>query len=189
MDPVLHEPHKKFTVDDVMNMLAAGILNEDDRVELIEGELLIMSPHDPPHASTVQKLTRRLFEAYGPGYDVRCQLPLVASSFSMPEPDVAVVRGGGDAFEDRHPTGREAVLVIEVTWSTQQRDRLKAGIYGRAGVPVYWRLDVENRRLETQVGPTHDGVYSLVRVHDEAAEVEVPGTSTRWRVRDLLPTR
>src|SRR5687767_10374877 len=110
MEHVIQEPRKKFTVDDVERMLAAGILHEDDRVELIEGELLLMSPHDPPHAITVQRLTGRLVEAYGPDC-VRCQLPLVASTTSMPEPDFAVVRDESGMFEDRHPTGRDTVLV------------------------------------------------------------------------------
>lgn len=129
-------------------MIAAGVLGEDDRVELIEGELLLMSPRDPLHASVVQRLTGRLVRAYGPDVRVR----------------------------------------VEVSWSSADRDRRKADIYGRAGVPVYWRLDIEQRRLEVHRRPAADGTYTLVEVLDESQEVDVPGTAQTWRVLDLLPS-
>ena len=187
MEPEAGEVRRKFTVDEVMQMVAAGVLDEDDRVELIEGELLVMSPQDPPHASVIERLNGMLMAAYGPSCRVRVQLPLLASPTSLPEPDFAVVRGDERAYESRHPGGDDAVLVIEVSWSSRHRDRRKAAIYGRAGVPVYWRLDVETRRLEVHEKPAPDGTYTLIRVHDEAAEVELPGIASRWLVRDLLP--
>src|SRR5262249_49496301 len=74
---------------EVMRMVGAGILDEDDRIELIGGELFVMSPQDPPQASAVARTSRKLFQAYGPGFQVRVQLPLVASTHDLPEPDVA----------------------------------------------------------------------------------------------------
>ncbi len=168
-------------------MVRAGILGEDDRVELIEGDLLARSPQEPVHASTIQRLTTRLLRAYGEGFPIRVQLPLVASETSLPEPDIAVVRGDERAFETRHPSGSDVLLVVEVTWSTAPRDRETAEIYARAGVPVYWRLDLEHRRLEVHHIPAPDGVYTRVAALGEADEVEVPGTSIRWKVADLLP--
>lgn len=93
MDRGADEPRRRFTVEDVGRMVAAGVLGEDDRVELIEGELLLMSPQDPPHASVIQRLTGRLVAAYGDRFRVRVQLPIVVSDVSMSEPDFAVVRG------------------------------------------------------------------------------------------------
>jgi Uma2 family endonuclease len=187
MEPEASDVRRKFTVDEVMQMVAAGVLDEDDRVELIEGELLVMSPQDPPHASIIERLTGKLVAAYGASHRIRVQLPLLASETSLPEPDLAVVRGDERTYESRHPGGDDAVLVIEVSWSSRRRDRRKAAIYGSAGVPVYWRLDVETRRLEVNEKPASDGTYTLIRVHEESAEVEVPGTGVRWLVRDLLP--
>ena len=188
MEPEASDVRRKFTVDEVMQMVAAGVLDEDDRVELIEGELLVMSPQDPPHASVIERLTSKLFAAYGTSYRIRVQLPLLASKTSLPEPDFAVVRGDDRTYESRHPGGRDTVLVIEVSWSSRRRDRRKIPVYGRAGVPVYWRLDVESRRLEVHEKPASDGAYTLTRVHEETAEVEVPGTGVSWLVRDLLPS-
>ena len=188
--PELDDVARKFTVDEVMQMVRAGVLDDDERVELIEGELLVaMSPQEPPHANTIRRLTHKLVEVYGPSYTVCVQLPFFASSTSLPEPDFAVVRGEAQIYDSRHPGGSDAALVIEISWSTRRRDRRKVAIYGRAGVPVYWLLDVEKRRLEVYEKPVVDGTYTLMRVLEESAEVDVPETSARWLVRDLLPVR
>lgn len=184
-----HEPRRKMTTDEVLAMVRAGILGEDDRVELIEGELLTMSPQEPVHASVVQRLSARFFRAYDEDHQVRVQLPLVASATSLPEPDLAVVRGDEDAFVERHPSGTDAVLVVEVTWTTARRDREKAHLYAAAGVPVYWRLDLEHRRLEVHKRPTPDGVYRHVVALGEEDDIEAPEASASWKVKDLLPRR
>jgi len=189
MEPAVEDLRRKFTVDDVSQMLAAGILGEDDRVELIEGELLVMSPQDPPHASVIERLSGRLFAAFTAGYRVRVQLPLAISSENLPEPDLAVVRGDEGTFDQAHPQGRDCVVVLEVSWSSRRRDLRKAEIYGRGGVPHYWRLDIEGRRLETYAEPAADGVYTAIRIYDDLAEVELPEVGGRWRVADLLPKR
>jgi len=169
-------------------MVRAGILGEDDHVELIEGELLVMSPQDPPHAGAINRLTRRLVGAYGPGHLVRVQLPLHVSRHSLPEPDVVVARGDEAAFDARHPAGADAVLVVEASWSSRARDQRKAAIYARAGVPVYWRLDLETRQLEVHEQPGADG-YARTTTLGEDDEVEAPGSAARWKVGDLLPAR
>ena len=192
------EPHstdevrRKFTVDEVMRMVSAGIIDEDDRVELIEGELYLMAPQDPPHAGTTGKLNMLLTKAYRDGFTVRVQLPLVASEHSLPEPDFAVVKGSPETYESRHPTGPDAVVVIEVTWSSERMDRRKAGIYAAAGVPVYWRLDLPRRHLEVHEGPDGQGAYTMVHILDEQADIAfpgLPGPEQRVKVADLLPAR
>ena len=170
-----------------MRMVAAGILDEDDRLELIDGELLVMPPQDPPHASSVDRVDHRLKRAYGVGYRVRVQLPLALSTFQLPEPDVAVVRGDEGAFDRRHPGGGDTVLVVEVSDSSAARGVRKIGIYAAGGVACYWRLDVESRRLEVRTQPSPDGSYGAVRSLGEDDEVDVPETDLRWRVGDLLP--
>jgi Uma2 family endonuclease len=186
------DARRKFTVDEVMRMVSAGIIDEDDRVELIEGELYLTSPQDPPHAGTTGKLTMLLTRIYREGLTVRVQLPLVASQYSLPEPDFAIVKGSPEGYETRHPSGADAVLVIEVTWTSEKMDRRKAGVYAAAGVPVYWRLDLPHRRLEVHEGLQGQGVYATVRVLDEQAQVTLPGLSGQAqtvRVADLLPAQ
>ena len=181
---------RMLTVDDVARMVAAGIIDEDERVELIDGELYLRSPQDPLHAGTTAKLTMLLTCVYRDGFTVRVQLPLVASQHSLPEPDFAVVKGAPEQYESRHPSGADAALLIEVTLSSERMDRRKAGIYAAAGAAVYWRLDLPRRQLEVHESPDAQGTYQMVRVLDEAAQVAFPGLGDAPHsvtVADLLP--
>ena len=187
MEPWSEEPRHQFTVEDVSQMLRAGILDEDDRVELIEGELLVMSPNDPPHAGTVYRLQTRLARAYGARACVRAQLPLDISRTTEPEPDITVARGAEDTYDNRHPTGPDCILVVEVSWSSRARDIRKARLYAAAGVEVYWILDVELRRLQVHERPKGDGTYSRVQILEESEEIALPDSTERWKVADLLP--
>lgn len=182
------EPRRRFTADEVMLMVKVGIIEPEDRLELIDGELLIMPPQDPPHASSVFRLDRRLKRAYGDACCVRIQLPLAISDYHLPEPDIAVARGGEDAFDRRHPAGADTVLVVEITDTSVVRDLRKVAIYAAGGVACYWRLDLQTRRLEVRAQPLADGAYRTVRILDEDDEVEIPETALRCQVRELLPS-
>jgi Uma2 family endonuclease len=96
------------------------------------------------------------------------------------------VRGDIAAFALRHPTGAEAVLVAEIAWTSQRVNRRKAAIYAAGAVEVYWLVDLAARKLELRTTPV-DGVYLVTRVLGEDDVVELPESSERWRVRDLLP--
>jgi Uma2 family endonuclease len=178
----------RFTINEVMQMMRAGVF-DDQRVELLEGELLDMPPSDPPHAYAVALLNGRLVRLYSDGAHVRCQLQIDVTELSQPEPDVAVVRGDEHTYADHHPRGSDCLLVVEVSWSSHRRDLRKAAIYASSGVLVYWILDVHHRRLTVHEGPTPDGNYATVRILDETQEVTPPETTVRWRVADLLPRK
>jgi Uma2 family endonuclease len=178
---------RRFTVEEVRSMVETGILREDEPVELLEGELVMSPPQGPEHAGTMSWLTRRLGEAYPSEYAVRPQAPLVSGDDSLPEPDVAVLRGSYREFMKRHPRADEAVLLVEVAFTSLKLDREKARIYARAGAPVYWLLDIEGRRLEVHTEPSPSGRYDVVTLYSEDKDVALPGLDVRWRVRDLLP--
>lgn len=183
------ESRWKFTVDDVHGMLQAGILHEDDRVELLEGDLFPMSPQDPKHAGTIRRVRTALSRAYGQGFIVDVQSPLQASNYSLPEPDVMVVRGVDSAFDQCHPQGSDCALVVEVTLSSEMRDRRKAGIYAQSLVSVYWRLDLATRCLVVHEQPDATASkYLSVRSLDESADVDLPEIADfRVKIADLLP--
>jgi Uma2 family endonuclease len=103
----LDEPHRRFTAEEVMRMVQAGILGEDDRLELIGGELLLMSPQDPAHAAIVSRLTRLLLQGYPQGFCVRVQLPLAATASDLLEPDLVIARGTESTYGNRHPSGSD----------------------------------------------------------------------------------
>lgn len=180
-------PTRRFTVDEVTRMVETGILGEDEPLELIRGELIIVTPQGPRHSYTTGSLADRLREAYVGVAFVREEKPIVTSEASLPEPDVAVVRGRREDFVDRHPSGRDAILIVETAITSQKTDHEKAADYAMGGVPVYWLLDVPARRLEVHREPQPDGRYRVVHVLAAADHVEVPETTLRWRVADLLP--
>lgn len=132
-------------------MIEAGILGEDEHVELLEGEIVQMSPQEKPHARAMAKLNRWFAQALGDEYVVRPQLPLTLPD-SEPEPDLAIVRADDEAAAERHP--RTALLVIEVADSSARHDLVvKSQIYARAGIPEYWLVLVKQRAVEVLRDP------------------------------------
>jgi Uma2 family endonuclease len=179
---------RRFTADEAMRMVELGIVGEDEHVELLDGALVEMTPKGPEHADTTTMLADRLRGAYVGAGRVREEKPLAVDAYNLPEPDITVVRGGPGAYAHHHPTGPEAVLVVELSWSSQRRDRRKASVYAAGGVDVYWILDLEARRLEVRTTPV-DGAYRTASVLGEDDVVELPETqpAVRWTVRELLP--
>jgi Uma2 family endonuclease len=180
-------PKRLFTVDEVMSMVDAGILSEDDKVELIEGELWRMTPQGPPHSSRIDEIHERLAEVYrGLGY-VRDQKPLVASHLSLPEPDLAVVRGSPRTYSTKHPVGEDAILVVEIAVSSERRDRQKTRVYAAAGVAVYWLIDLASHRLTVFDRPdAARGEYLSTKTLDANDEVVLPESSVSWPVAGLV---
>lgn len=153
IEPETFRPLKRTEYD---RMVELGLF-QDERIELIQGVLVKMSPQYAPHASTVQKLST-LFARLQDRFTVRCQLPLALSDDSEPEPDVAIVPLGD--YETDHPS--TAHLVIEVSDSSLASDRRKAAIYAAAGVPEYWIVNLDARAFEIYSSP--DGArYAEVR--------------------------
>ena len=186
---MLSEPvptRRRFTAEEVLRMVEAGILREDEPCELIDGELFTMSPQGPVHRSRAVKLHIALERAFGAGYHVQDHSPIAAGPDSLPEPDVAVVRGEVDDFLDRHPSGPDVVLVVEVSVTSHAIDRAKAGVYARAGVREFWHLDVPGRRLTVRTEPRPAlGEYAAERhLHDGDAAV---ANGARIEVSAMLP--
>lgn len=188
METSEHPTVRRFTADEAMRMVDAGILGEDEHVELLDGTLVEMSPQGPEHADAIANLSDRLRAAYPGMRRIRPQLPIAIDTYSLPEPDLAVVRGQPGTYAHRHPTGPETILVIELAWSSQRENRRKASIYAAGGVEVYWLLDLAARKLEVRTTPV-DGAYQVTRILAEDDVVELPESPSdvRWIVRDLLP--
>lgn len=186
MNVATTEGIRRFTGRELDEMVRAGIVDEDEPLELIDGVLETMSPQSEDHAWIVELLTEELLRTYGDGYRVRPQLPLDAGEYSRPEPDVVVLKGRRQRGRLVRPTGAEVVLAVEVAVSSQERDHRKALVYARAGVPILWILDASARRLEvhSQAGP--EG-YGMVKLLEEQSSVELPETERSLKIGDLLP--
>lgn len=143
-------------------MLQAGILSEDDRVELIEGEIWEMSPIGSRHVWCVAHLNRILQRGLGDDVFVFVQSPLHLNDFSEPEPDLAVIRPLA-ASHPELPKAGEALLVVEVADSSVKYDRqVKMDLYARNGVPEAWLLDLSQNVLEIYRSPSPNGYREIL---------------------------
>ncbi len=155
LEPQIH----LWTVSDYHQMIEAGILDEDDRVELLEGKIVCMSPQRPFHAASVQRSSRLLFKLLSDRAEIRVQLPIVLGNDSEPEPDIAVVRLDANEYSFRHPEAADIYLLIEVADSTINKARKqKARIYGKNHVLEYWILDLQKRQVYIFRQP-EDSIY------------------------------
>lgn len=137
----------RFSVERYLEMAECGIISEDDRVELLGGLIVAMTPPTPLHDSAVTRVHYALQRMLGSQVLVRVQCSFVAGHDSAPQPDIAVVPGGPDDYWDEHPS--RAHLLVEVASSSVLQDRLtKAAIYARAGVPCYWLVNLRDRCVE-----------------------------------------
>jgi Uma2 family endonuclease len=154
----------RVTRERYRELVADGTIGADDRVELLDGVIVAMSPQNPAHAGVVGKLAVRLGGVTGPAAFVRVQSPLDLGRLSMPEPDLAVVPGHPDDYMAVHPT--TALLVIEVAETSVIQDRLtKASLYAAAGVPEYLLVNLRDRCVEVRRRPIpHERRYAEVRV-------------------------
>jgi Uma2 family endonuclease len=143
---------------------------EGERVELLDGVLVTVSPQGSRHAAVVSRLTRMLVAAVGGRGVVRVQLPFAASDTSEPEPDVVIAPPAEDDYVTGHPSS--ALLVIEVAESSLAYDRRKAAKYAAAGVPEYWIVDLDANAVEVHSAPD-EGAYGNTRVA-RPGEVLVP---------------
>lgn len=175
-DLVLH----RLDAQSFARIVETGAL-DDQRVELLDGLLVDLSPHSPPHALVVQRLTALLGLAEGLG--LRVQLPLEVAEDSVLEPDLALVAEAPSAVA--HP--RTARLVVEVAVTSGAMDRgRKADLYAAAGVDEYWIVDVPRARVEIRRGPAPDG-YDAVATYRVGDVLPSPGEGVSdLQVAELL---
>jgi hypothetical protein len=171
-------PRRRLDVRDYHRMAEAGILRAEDRVELIEGELIAMSPVGGPHMVRAMTLTHLLVRAVGDRAVVSVQNPIRLGDLSEAQPDLALLRPPAARFAGGPPTPADVLLLIEVADSTLRYDSaVKAALYARHGVGEYWVLDVEGGGVIVHRDPRAEGYASVRRAGPgDALEIAaVPG--------------
>lgn len=184
-------PIARFSLEQYHRMIESAALTEDARLELIDGWIVQKSEPGPGHEYTrgiAGDLLRRLI----PGsWHIRSQAPITLDG-SEPEPDLSVVRGGRAEYRKRHPRGDEVALVIEVSDTSLDVDRLKGVIYARATIPTYWIVNIAARSIEvyTQPSPSVEGGYASRRVAAQGETIPVVVAGADYGavvVADVLP--
>ncbi|HUF85361.1 MAG TPA: Uma2 family endonuclease [Acidimicrobiia bacterium] len=172
VQPVRH----LFTADEYQRMGEAGLFGEDDRLELIEGEIVEMAPIGSRHAACVDRLTRLLTAQVGDRAIVRVQSPIRLSARSEPQPDVTLLAPRTDFYGEAHPGPGDVWLVVEVADTSGAWDReVKARLYARAGVPEMWVVDLDAEVVDVLRDPGPSG-YAEMRRAGRGERLEAAGT-------------
>ena len=158
-----------LSISDYHKMIEVGILGENDRVELIYGEIIKMSAVHSPHSSRVKRISNFFFRNLPPlSANISVQDPITLPSVdSEPEPDIVIANYREDFYLENHPTPSDIHLVIEVSHSTLKYDRVvKTSLYAKADIPLYWIVNVEEEQIEVYSKPKN-GEYSTKQVFEK----------------------
>lgn len=178
---------KRWSLAEYLRLIDLGAIGAEDRVELLEGEIVEKTAQNLAHVVGARATVAALRTVFGEGFDVNPQLPIPLGE-SMPEPDVMVLGGTWRDYVLRHPRPEEVSLLVEVADASRlDHDRKqKSRIYATAGIREYWILNLVDRRLEVHRQPQADGTYGEVR-HYRETESCGPMGRDMIKVADLLP--
>ena len=163
---------RRFTVDEYHRMIEAKILTEDDPVELLEGYLVLKMSRSLAHDYAIRSLTKELGRLVPDHYTLSSQCAATFDA-SEPEPDFTIARGPYADYRKKHPGPSDTALVIEVSSSSLQRDRgVKSRIYSGGGIPIYWVVNVDERKIEVYSHPSGNGEAAVYARCTEYAETD-----------------
>ncbi|NET61017.1 MAG: Uma2 family endonuclease [Symploca sp. SIO2E6] len=168
---------KRWTVQEYHHMSELGILNANERTELIAGQITLMAAKGTPHVTSLHLLANALRDKLGSTALIRTQDPIQLDNLSEPEPDLAIVQGTVLDYTEEHPRPDQVYLVVEVADSTLKQDsQVKDKLYAQAGITEYWVLDLKNRQLHIFRDPTPTGYtrHLIFREPNQASPLAFP---------------
>jgi Uma2 family endonuclease len=170
-------PRHRLTLDEYHRLGEVGILGNEDRVELLDGQLVDLSPIGPRHALAVDALNELLLTAVAGRVGVRVQNPIALGGSTEPHPDIALVRRPWHGYPNAHPRPGDTLLLIEVADTSLETDRgAKLELYARAGIQEFWIVDLTTDGVLVYRNPSGDRYASMTRV-EPSGVVEVKGLS------------
>jgi len=174
-------------------LIARGVLDEDDPIELLDGLLLVKEPQSSPHRTAVVLVARTLERAFGEGWFIQVQSPIGLDDRSEPEPDISVVRGSPRDYTVAHPTRPDLVVEVALSGLAIARGR-KTIAYARGGIADYWIVNLMDRVLEVHREPVRPsparrrwGYAAVEAFGPDALVTPLAAPAARIRVADLLP--
>ena len=180
----------RLTVRQVDQMTATGVIAEDDPLELIEGLLVTKMSRNRPHIVAGKKGLMVLSRIIPPGWHVAKEDPVVASDWSKPEPDLAIVRGAADDYLDRDVMAADVALAVEIAESSLSIDQNEmARVYASSGIPVYWIVNLVARQLEVYTNPAPNKYQTsqILTAADEVSIVIEGREIAKINVAEILP--
>lgn len=177
---------RTFTVDEYHRMAEMGILTEDDRVELINGEIVAMSPINSPHAGHVKRINALFTRLLGEQTIVSVQDPLTIQDASEPEPDIMLLHPRDDFYASAHPQPEDVYLLIEVADSSVRTDQeVKIPVYAQAQVVEVWIVNLAGQQIEVYRSPSA-GKYQEKIIFKPGQDISVPHFLITVAVKDLI---
>jgi Uma2 family endonuclease len=187
-DPSVVITRRKFSVDDYHRMGEAGILDEDDRVELIDGEIITMAPIGQDHVGIVNRLAEALFHAFAGRAIVSVQNPVRLDDENEPQPDFAVLRRRHDFYTTGEPAGpADVLLLVEVADGSLRFDRaVKLPLYARAGIPEVWIVNLKRRVVEAHRAPRAGAFTETATAQGDGVLIPVLDPEVRITLRQVF---
>ena len=185
---------RKFTIDEYHQLVDLGFFTENDRIELIRGEIIEMAPKRTPHSVCNSTLFGELYRLLYDRANVRGQEPIILPDNSEPEPDVVIAKKKDDNYLSAHPTVKDIILVIEISDSTLQYDKeTKLPLYAEAGINNYWIINLVDNRLEVYNNPFSDNKnrfgYKNQKIFLPNENLEIPSfKDTSLDLKAVFPT-
>ena len=161
----LQRSRHRFTSAEFERMATAGVFGEDDRLELLDGEIVEMSPIGRRHVACVDRLAERLFQIAHGAAIVRVQSPTPLGEHVTPQPDVALLRRRADYYADAPSSAADVLLLVEVAERSVEYDRAKWPQYARSGVPEAWLVDPTRDAIEVHRDPAGDNYRTVLLMH------------------------
>ena len=167
-------PLHRITVDEYERIIAAGALEDPGRVELIDGYMVDKMGKNAAHRWTTKEVLKALDIRLPAGWTSQKEEPVRIPAFDEPEPDIAIIRGTDADYRGRLPTAADVALLVEVSDTTLRQDRgKKRTAYARAGIAVYWIVNLVARQVEVYTRPTREGRYRSRKVYKPGQQVPV----------------
>jgi len=178
---------KLFTVQDYYRMAQAGILRPEDRVELIDGEIIEMSPMGYRHALCVGRITTLFIRAFGDRVTLQPQNPLRLSKWTEPQPDIVLFKPRADFYEKKRPTPADVLLTVEVSDTSLSKDqKIKLPKYAEAGISEYWIGDLRHNILYVYRSPKGKSYDTILTFHPGDSVSVFAFPDINFRVDELL---
>jgi len=185
MSVVLEE--RLITVEEYYRMAEVGILGPDEKVELINGKIINMSPIGSKHAYCVKQLNKIFIALFGDTHTIGIQDPIRLSDLSEPEPDLSLALGPDSKYIESHPSPSDILLLIEVADSSVDEDRdVKIPLYASSGIPECWIVNIPENKIEVYKSPKHN-TYQLKEEYLPGQSISLQNLKATIQVNQILP--